>query len=62
MNETMHILAAFMMLMTSSAGTMEGERWDSEVMVVGNRGGACECLFVSLMGENLQNVKTVGFF
>lgn len=46
MNETMHILAAFMMVMTSSGGTMEGECWDSGVMAVGNRGGACECLFV----------------
>lgn len=45
-NETMHILAAFMMVMTSSGGTMEGERWHSGVMVVGNGGGARECLFV----------------
>lgn len=45
MNETMHILAAFMMVMTSSGGTMEGERWHSGVMVVGNGGGARECLF-----------------
>lgn len=57
MNETMHILAAFMMLMSSSGGTMEGEGWDSGVMVVGNRGGACDCLFVSPMAENLRNVK-----
>lgn len=48
MNETMHILTAFMMVMTSSGGTIEGERWDSEVTVVGNRGGACACLFVSV--------------
>lgn len=45
-NETMHILAAFMMVMTSSGGTMEGERWHSGVMVVGNGGGERECLFV----------------
>lgn len=59
MNETMHILTAFMMVMSSSGGTMEGECWDSGVMVVGNRGGACEYLFmcVSLMGENLISPK-----
>lgn len=48
-NETMHILAAFMMVMTSSTGTMEAECWDSGVMVV--------CVCVSVMGENLQNVN-----
>lgn len=61
-NETMHILAAFMMVMTSSGGTMEGECWDPGVMVVGNRGGACECLFVCVSDgwktSYLQNVNS----
>lgn len=47
MNEAMHILTAFMMVMTSSAGTMPGECWDSGFMLVGNRGdeGLGFCLF-----------------
>ena len=59
MNETMHVLAAFMMVMTGSGGTMEGEGWDSGVTVVGKRGGVrvSVCLCVSLKGRKLISLK-----
>lgn len=61
MNEAMHILTAFMMVMTSSAGTMPGECWDSGSMLVGNRGDEglvfVSFLFVFLRkSSNLHNV------
>lgn len=61
MNEAMHILTAFMMVMTSSAGTMPGECWDSGSMLVGKRGDEglvfVSFLFVFLRkSSNLHNV------